>query len=221
MTYVRFKLDELTQSLWRVTFSNPPINLIDVRMIAELGELFVCIENGEGRSVVIFDSADPDHFLAHIDISPASVAERTALPLGPTGLRPWLDIVVRLGKLPAVTISAIRARGAGSEFALASDMRFASREKAVLAQIEVGLGAIPGAGAPSWLPRLVGRGRALEILFGGEDFNRLPGHRLEAGKHESLRQAKNFKRNAGIVHDTSISRQRRRRRPAVRSPATQ
>jgi enoyl-CoA hydratase/carnithine racemase len=96
-----------------------------------------------------------------------------ALPLGPTGLRPWLDILVRLSKLPAVTISAIRgrARGAGSEFALASDMRFASREKAVLAQIKVGLGTVPGGGPASWLPRLVGRGRALEILFGGEDFN--------------------------------------------------
>jgi enoyl-CoA hydratase/carnithine racemase len=75
--------------------------------------------------------------------------------------------------LPAVTISAIRgrARGAGSEFALASDMRFASRERAVLGQIEVGFGAVPGGGPASWLPRLVGRGRAFEILFGGEDFN--------------------------------------------------
>jgi enoyl-CoA hydratase/carnithine racemase len=173
MTYACFKLDALTRSLWRATFSNPPINLIDVRMIAELRELFVRIENEEGPSVVIFDSADPDYFLAHFDISPANLAELAALPLGPTGLHPWLDILVRLSKLPAVTISAIRgrARGAGSEFALATDMRFASQEQAVLGQIEVGFGAVPGGGPASWLPRLIGRGRALEILLGGEDFN--------------------------------------------------
>jgi enoyl-CoA hydratase/carnithine racemase len=173
MTYTCFKLDALSPSLWRATFSNPPINLIDVRMIADLRELFARIERDEGPAVLIFDSADPDYFLAHFDISPANLAELASLPPGPTGLHPWLDILVRLSMLPAVTISAIRgrARGAGSEFALASDMRFASRERAVLGQFEVGFGAIPGGGPASWLPRLVGRGRALEILFCGEDFN--------------------------------------------------
>jgi enoyl-CoA hydratase/carnithine racemase len=80
---------------------------------------------------------------------------------------------VRLGRLPAITIAAIRgrARGAGSEFVLASDIRFASRQRAVLGQMEVGFGAIPGGGPASWLPRLVGRGRAFEILVGGEDFD--------------------------------------------------
>jgi enoyl-CoA hydratase/carnithine racemase len=173
MTYICFKWDALTLSLGRTTFNNPPINLIDVRMVAELRELFVRIERNEGPAVLIFESADPDYFLAHFDISPANLAELASLPPGPTGLHPWLDILVRLSMLPAVTISAIRgrARGAGSEFALASDMRFASRERAVLGQIEVGFGAIPGGGPASWLPRLVGRGRAFEILFGGEDFN--------------------------------------------------
>lgn len=173
MKYTRFTLDSSTPSLWRVTFYHPPINLIDSVMIGELGELFAQVERKEGPAVLLFESADPDYFLAHYDITAANRSLVDSLPTGPTGFHPWLDIVVRLGKLPAVTISAIRgrARGAGSEFALASDIRFASRERAVLGQMEVGFGALPGGGPASWLPRLVGRGRAFEILLGGEDFD--------------------------------------------------
>jgi enoyl-CoA hydratase/carnithine racemase len=176
MTYTRFTLDRATPALWRATFNHPPINLIDSVMIRELGDLFAAVERGEGPAVLLFDSADPDYFLAHYDITDFIAANRSpanALPAGPTVFQPWVDILVRLGKLPAVTIAAIRgrARGAGSEFALASDIRFASRERAVLGQFEVGLGAIPGGGPASRLPRLVGRGRAFEILLGGEDFD--------------------------------------------------
>jgi len=173
MIYTRFTLDRSTPSLWRVTFNHPPINLIDSVMIGELGDLFAAVERNEGPAVLVFDSADRDYFLAHYDITPANRSLVDALPPGPTGFHPWIDILVRLGKLPAVTISAIRgrARGAGSEFVLVSDIRFASRERAVLGQMEVGFGAIPGGGPASWLPRLVGRGRAFEILLGGEDFD--------------------------------------------------
>ena len=173
MAYTRFTLDSSTPSLWRVTFNHPPINLIDSVMIGELGELFADIERNEGPAVLLFDSADPDYFLAHYDITAANGSLVDSLPAGPTGFHPWIDIVVRLGKLPAVTISAVRgrARGAGSELVLASDIRFASRERAVLGQMEVGFGAIPGGGPASWLPRVVGRGRAFEILLGGEDFD--------------------------------------------------
>lgn len=173
MAYTRFTLDRSTPSLWRVTFDHPPINLIDSVMIGELGQLFAAIERNEGPAVLLFDSADPDYFLAHYDITPANGSLVDSLPAGPTGFHPWIDILVRLGKLPAVTIVAIRgrARGAGSELVLASDIRFASRERAVLGQMEVGFGAIPGGGPASWLPRVVGRGRAFEILLGGEDFD--------------------------------------------------
>jgi enoyl-CoA hydratase/carnithine racemase len=142
-------------------------------MIGELGELFADIETNEGPAVLLFDSADPEYLLAHYDITAANASLVNSLPAGPTGFHPWIDIVVRLGKLPAVTISAIRgrARGAGSELVLASDIRFASLERAVLGQMEVGFGAIPGGGPASWLPRVVGRGRAFEILLGGEDFD--------------------------------------------------
>jgi len=173
MTFSRLTLDNSTPSMWRATFNNPPINLIDSVMIGELGDLFAVVERNEGPAVLVFDSADSDYFLAQYDITPGNLSLVDALPAGPTGFHPWVDIVVRLSRLPAVTIAAIRgrARGAGSEFALASDIRFASRERAVLGQMEVGFGTMPGAGPVSWLPRLVGRGRAFEILLGGEDFD--------------------------------------------------
>jgi enoyl-CoA hydratase/carnithine racemase len=158
-----------------VTFNNPPLNLIDSVMISELDVLFSRIEASDTLAVVVFDSADPDFFLAHIDIVEIANADSEAQQVGtPAGQpHPWLTTLARLNTLPAVTISAIRgrARGAGSEFVIATDIRFASREKAVLGQFEIGVGAIPGGGPASRLPALVGRGRAFEILFGGSDFD--------------------------------------------------
>ena len=100
----------------------------------------------------------------------ADNARVAAMPPGPTGLHPYLDNFVRLSKVPAATISEIRGRtrGAGSEFVLATDIRFASDE-AVLGQFEIGVGSVPGGGPMARLGRLVGRGRALEILLGGDD----------------------------------------------------
>jgi len=172
MTFTRFTVDSSTPSLWRVTFDHPPINLIDYVMIGELGELLAEVERNEEPAVLVFNSADPDYFLAHYDIA-ADPSLVNSLPAGPTGFHPWVDILIRVSRLPAVTISAIRgrARAAGSELVLATDVRFASRERAVLGQVEVGFGAIPGGGPASRLPGLVGRGRTLEILLGGEDFN--------------------------------------------------
>src|SRR5712671_1412952 len=125
--YTRFKVTRSSLSLWRVTFDNPPINLIDAVMMKELLNLLTEIERDKRVAVVLFDSADPDFFLAHYDIAgdPAELVgvETTA------GRHPFTDLHIWLSKSPAVTISAIRgrARGAGSEFALATDIRFASR----------------------------------------------------------------------------------------------
>jgi enoyl-CoA hydratase/carnithine racemase len=174
-TPTRFTLTESSDSLWRVTFSNPPLNLIDSVMISELDALYSRIESSDTVAVVVFDSADPDFFLAHIDIVEIANGDAEAQPAGtpPRQPHPWLTSLARLNTLPAVTISSIRgrARGAGSEFVIATDLRFASREKAVLGQFEIGVGAIPGGGPASRLPALVGRGRAFEILFGGCDFD--------------------------------------------------
>ena len=165
------RLTEESPTLWRVTFSNPPVNVIGPEMMRDLKELLTELESNDTVNVVVFDSADPDFYLAHYDLAAdPSVAE--ALPSA-TGYAAWVDVTVRISKLSAVTISAVRgiARGAGSEFVLATDIRFASREKAVLGQMEVGFGAVPGGGAAGRLPALVGRGRAFEILLGGGDFD--------------------------------------------------
>jgi enoyl-CoA hydratase/carnithine racemase len=170
-TPTHLQLTDESPSLWRVTFNNPPVNVIGPNMMLDLKDLLTELESNDTVNVVVFDSADPDFYLAHYDLA-ADPAVAEALP-SLTGYAAWVDITVRISKLSAVTISAVRgiARGAGSEFALATDIRFASREKAVLGQMEVGFGAVPGGGAAGRLPALVGRGRAFEILLGGADFD--------------------------------------------------
>lgn len=129
------------------------------------------IESDPDVRVVVFDSADEDFFLAHYDVL-VDKAVTAAMKPGPTGLHPWLDVLARLSYAPAVSVASIRgrARGAGSEFALACDIRFGSRERCILGQFEVGVGAVPGGGPMARLARLVGRGRALEIIAGADDF---------------------------------------------------
>jgi len=171
-SWEHFRLERCTATYWRVTFDHPPINTITATTVAELPELVDLIEQASDLNVVVFESANPDFFLAHYDTENAP--ERTlALPPGPTGMNAWLDLLVRLSRAPAVSIASIRgrARGAGSEFVLACDMRFASREKALLGQFEVGLGLVPGGGPMARLARLAGRGRALEIVLVGDDFD--------------------------------------------------
>lgn len=166
-----FRVDAVRPEYWRVTFNWPPVNVIGPDMIRDLKSLLTQLETDTTVKVVVFDSADPDFFLAHYDLAAdPSIAE--SLP-SPTGYAAWVDILVRLTHLPAVTISAIRGytRGAGSEFVLATDIRFASLEKAVLSQWEVVFTALPGGGAAGRLPSLVGRGRTFEILLGGDDFD--------------------------------------------------
>jgi len=156
---------------WRAEFSNPPINLIDLDTIAQLSELITSLERDPSVKVVVFASADPDFFLAHYDVL-IDKARTAAMPKGPTGMHPWLDVLVRISRVPVVTIASIRgrARGAGSEFVLACDMRFASAEKAFLGQFEVGVGAVPGGNPMARLAGLAGRGRALEVILGADDF---------------------------------------------------
>jgi enoyl-CoA hydratase/carnithine racemase len=156
----------------RVTFDHPPINTITATTVSELAELVGLIEEDDDLNVVVFDSANPDYYLAHYDVED-DPARTAALGVGPTGLSAWNDVLVRLARAPAVSIAAIRgrARGAGSEFVLACDLRFASRENTLLGQWEVGIGVIPGGGPMARLPRLVGRGRALEVLLVADDLD--------------------------------------------------
>src|SRR5262252_10045203 len=165
----QFHVSEVSRSYWRVTFDNGPVNLLDPNTVDQLGALIERIENDPALTVVVFRSEKPGYFMAHWDFL-ADSARVAGMQAGPTGLNPYVDNFVRLSRLPVATISEIRgrARGAGSEFVLATDIRFAS-ENAILGQFEVGVGAVPGGGPMARLGRLAGRGRALEILLGGDD----------------------------------------------------
>jgi enoyl-CoA hydratase/carnithine racemase len=156
---------------------NPPLNIFGPETIPQLNEIITAIENDADVKVVVFDSAVEGFFLTHYDFV-APVEDTTRLPPGPTGLQPLPDMLVRLSRAPVVSIASIRGRatGVGSELALACDMRFASREKAILSQWEVGAGIVPGGGPMARLPRLMGRGRALEVLLGADD---IPGDLAE------------------------------------------
>src|SRR6202041_706449 len=128
------------------------------------------LESDERVKVVVFDSAVEGFFLTHYDFL-AKPEESAKFPVGRTGLQALPDMLARLSRASVVSIASIRGRatGVGSELALASDMRFASREKAILSQWEVGVGLVPGGGPMARLPRLIGRGRALEVLLGADD----------------------------------------------------
>jgi enoyl-CoA hydratase/carnithine racemase len=166
----RFRLERRLPSYWRVTFNYPPLNICGPETVMQLGEVIGELETDEHVKVIVFDSAVDGFFLTHYDfLSPLEAS--TSLPRGPTGLQALPDLLVRLSRTPVVSIASIRGRatGVGSELSLASDMRFASREKAILSQWEVGAGLGPGGGPIARLPRLIGRGRALEVLLGADD----------------------------------------------------
>ena len=168
----QIKLEKRLPSYWRVTFDIPPVNIFGPSMLGPLNEIISEIETDRDLKVVVFDSAVDGFFLTHYDFL-APLEESARVPRGPTGLQALPDMLVRLSRAPVVSICAIRGRatGVGSELALASDMRFASREKAILSQWEVGAALVPGGGPMARLPRLMGRGRALEILLTGDDIN--------------------------------------------------
>ncbi|UVC11174.1 enoyl-CoA hydratase/isomerase family protein [Rhizobium sp. TH2] len=165
----QIRVERRTPAYWRVTFDNPPFNIFGPETIPQLEAVITAIENDPLLKVVVFDSAVPDFFLTHYNFIPP-LSDSTGLRAGPTGLHPLPDMLVRLSRSHVVSICLIRGRatGVGSELALASDMRFASREKAVLSQWEVGAALVPGGGPMARLPRLMGRGRALEILLGAD-----------------------------------------------------
>ena len=138
--------------------------------VLQFKEIMTELETDEQVKVVVFESAVEGFFLNHSDFL-AKLEDLTSIPQGPTGLEAWPDILVRLTRAAFVSIALIRGRatGNGSEIALACDMSFASREKAVLSQWEVGVGLVAGGGPMARLPRLIGRGRALEVLLGSDD----------------------------------------------------
>jgi len=170
-------LEQRSPSYWRVTFDHPPLNIFGPETIPQLNEIITSLETDQHVKVVVFDSAVDGFFLTHYDFL-TKLEDTTSLPLGRTGLPALPDMLARLSRAAVVSIVSIRGRatGVGSELALAADMRFASREKAILSQWEVGAGLVPGGGPMARLPRLIGRGRALEVLLGADD---IPGDLAE------------------------------------------
>ena len=166
----QIRLERRSAGYWRVIFDMPPLNIFGPQNMAPLSAIVAALETDKDVRVVVFDSAVEGFFITHYDFL-AAPEDTLSLPPGPTGLQQLPDALVRLSRAPVVSIAKIRGRatGVGSELALASDMRFASREKAILSQWEVGAGLVPGGGPMARLPRLIGRGRALEVLLGADD----------------------------------------------------
>jgi len=166
----QIRLTRTSSAYWRVTFDNPPLNVMGPQFVREMREIIAAVEADEEVKVVVFDSAVDGFFLNHSDFY-ADMKDLTSMPQGPTGLEAWPDILVRITHMPVVSIALIRGRatGNGSEIALACDMSFASREKAVLSQWEVGVGLVAGGGPMARLPRQMGRQRALEVLLSSND----------------------------------------------------
>jgi enoyl-CoA hydratase/carnithine racemase len=168
---VPVRVIEETSAYWRVLFDYPPFNIVDATIFEGLQELLARMDASPSLCVVVFESANPDFYLAHFDLTGKTGNITTAV--GRSGLPILMDTFVRLTKSPVVSIAKIRGcvRGVSSEFVLACDMRFASRENTRLGQPEVGVGLHPGGGGTERLPHLVGRGRALEIVLGANDFD--------------------------------------------------
>jgi enoyl-CoA hydratase/carnithine racemase len=160
----------VTDAYWRITIDIPPINIFGPANLPQLEKAVAALENDAHVKVVVFDSAVEGFFITHYNFL-AAPEESSIFPPGRTGLQALPDMLVRISRASVVSMAMIRGRatGVGSELALASDMRFASREKAVLSQWEVGAGLVPGGGPMARLPRLIGRGRALEVLLGADD----------------------------------------------------
>ena len=167
--YACLRIDVARGVAW-VTIDHPPINLFDLALIQDIDRVGLELEADPAVRVVVLQSADPEFFIAHADVTlirmlPQDAPRPTTLPL-------FHRMVDRFRTMPKATIGKVEgiARGGGSEFLLSLDMRFGALGRAVLAQPEVALGIIPGGSGTQRLPRLVGRARALEVIRGCEDF---------------------------------------------------
>jgi enoyl-CoA hydratase/carnithine racemase len=174
MRYENYELLKVSadRGVATVTIDNPPINLFDMPLMQEMARLAEELEADDAVRVIVFESADPDFFIAHADVTLIQQLPADN-PGKPETLSFFHQMLERFRSMPKVTIGKIagRARGGGSELLLALDMRFAAIGKAVLNQPEVAIGIIPGGGGSTRLPRLIGRGRALEVILGCNDLD--------------------------------------------------
>src|SRR5271165_4742047 len=172
LVYRTLRVAPSDEGVLGVVIDSPPMNLIGPELVRDLVMLIGALESGQETRVMVLESADPEYFVPHVDLT--KVAEYTAEAAkagGPDDASLGM-LWHKLSQLPVVTIAKLRgrARAARSELALACDMRFAARENAILGQPEVGFGTLPGAGGMQHLGRLLGRGRAMEAILGAADF---------------------------------------------------
>ena len=154
-----------------VEISAPPMNLLGPELVSDLVSLIQRVEADDTCHVIAFKSGDPDYFISHVDVTRIKENREAAAKLGGT---PSIGLMLHhLSTSRLVTIAQIegRVRGVGSEFILACDMRFAARESAIFGQFEPSFGVIPGAGGAQHLARLMGRGRALEVMLSAQDYD--------------------------------------------------
>ncbi len=174
MHYNRFKILKIRvdKGVAFVTIDNPPMNLLNVDVLVELSRFQKRVNRDDDIRVIVFDSADPDFFIAHFDVSVLKEMPDEPPPKSNklTGMNPICEAYRTMPKISIAKLEGI-ARGGGSEFVLALDMRFGAIGKCILAQPEIGVGIIPGGGGTQRLPRLMGRSRALEAVLGGHDFS--------------------------------------------------
>jgi enoyl-CoA hydratase/carnithine racemase len=164
------RLERTTPQTARITFTNPPINLVLSETVVALHEIVRGLDNDPDIKVVVIASDVPAFFFNHFD---GADTANLPVPEHEDDAPVWTDMVLRLTKASYVSIAAIRGRtrGAGDELALACDLRYASREKAFFGQPEVGLAIVPGGGGTERLPRTIGRDRALEVILGSADYD--------------------------------------------------
>jgi len=171
-TYRTLRVARSDEAVLGVVIDAPPMNLIGPELVRDLVTLLSELESDQDTRVMVLESADPEYFVPHVDLT--KVAEYTAEAAkagGPEDASLGM-LWHKLSELPVVTIAkACPARGAASELALACDMRFAAQENAILGQPEIGFGISPGAGGVQHLGRLLGRGRAMEAILGAADFD--------------------------------------------------
>ncbi|SFN78500.1 Enoyl-CoA hydratase/carnithine racemase [Chryseobacterium oleae] len=165
----------INHSVAKIIINNPPVNVLDVKLMSEINTILSSFSNDHSVKVIVFESENPDFFIAHVDMSlidHPNAFDELAKDI-PHHLNVFQAFGETIRKQPQITIAKLKgiARGGGAEFIAAVDMSFASIEKGQLAQCEALMGIIPGGGATVYLKNKAGRSRALEIILGADLFD--------------------------------------------------